>query len=153
MKIIITGTPGTGKTSTAKKIAGKMKLKLVNEKSFALKTKTGKKKGKETEVDLKKFRKKMNEFLKKEKNVVLEGHLLCEIKLNADYVFVLRTKPELLEKRLRKRNYSEIKILDNVFCEKTNYCGKKAGKNYVKVIEVSSNRNFEAAKKILEKIR
>ena len=154
MKIIITGTPGTGKTVIGKKLAGKLKYELVNEKDFALKTKTGKRKGKEVEVDLKKFGKKMNEFLKGKNNAIIEGHLLCEMRIKADLVFLLRTERKVLEKRLKKKGYNEVKIQDNIFCEETGYCRKKALKNYSKVIEIRNEKSLNSSlQKILKKIR
>src|SRR3989338_7729746 len=124
MIIVITGTPGTGKSVLAKFVAKKYKLSLVQDKVFARKNKCGKidAKTKEFEVDLQKFRKKIKEFLKTRSNSVLEGHLFCEFPLKADKVFVLTCEPKILEKRLRKRNYSEVKVLDNVFCEQEGYC-------------------------------
>jgi adenylate kinase len=153
MKILITGTPGTGKSVIAEKLAEKMGFKLVNEKDFALKTRTGKRKGKEIEVDLKKFQEKMNSFLEK-KDAVIEGHLLCEIQIKADLVFLLRSKREVLEKRLKQKGYNEVKIQDNVFCEETGYCRKKALKNYNKVIEVKNEKSLNSSlQKILKKIK
>ncbi|MFH1694931.1 MAG: AAA family ATPase [Candidatus Micrarchaeota archaeon] len=154
MKIIITGTPGTGKTVIGKKLAGKLKYELVNEKDFALKTKTGKRKGKEIEIDTEKFEKKMNKWLKEKKQIIIEGHLLCEMKIKADLVFLLRAKREILEKRLKKKGYNEVKIQDNIFCEETGYCRKKALKNYNKVIEVRNEKSLNSSlQKILKKIR
>ncbi len=154
MKVLITGIPGTGKTVLAEKLKEKLNWKTVNEKDFALKTKTGKRKGSEVEIDLKKFQKKMNEFLKKKENIIIEGHTLCEMKINTDLFFVLRTKRKILEKRLRKRGYTEIKIQDNLYCEETNYCKKKAEKNYKKIIEIKNEKNLKSSiQQILKKIK
>lgn len=153
MKIVITGVPGTGKTEIAGKIGKKLKYNILNEKDFALKTKTGKKNGKEIEIDTVKFRKKINEFLKTEKNIIIEGHVLCEIKIKADLVFLLRTKPELLEKRLKKRKYNEVKIQDNLFCERTDYCRKKCLENYSDFIEIKNEKSItNSTEKIMKKI-
>jgi len=45
----------------------------------------------------------------------IEGHLSHRVDL--DYCIVLRTRPEVLEKRLKKRGYSEEKIRENVEAE------------------------------------
>jgi len=154
MKIIITGTPGTGKTVIAGKLGKKLEYKVINEKDFALKTKSGKKKGKEIEIDTKKFEKKINEFLKEKDNLVLEGHVLCEMKINVDKIFVLRTKREILEKRLKKKKYNEVKIQDNLFCEEIDYCSKKALKNYKKVTEIMNEKTLNSSiQKIIKKIK
>ncbi len=154
MKILITGTPGTGKTEIAEILKKKLGYKVINEKDFALKSKSGKKKNKEIEIDAKKFEKKINEFLKEKDNLIIEGHVLCEMKIKVDLVFLLRTKSELLEKRLKKRDYSEVKILDNVFCEKTGYCKEKSLKNYKKVIEIKNEKTLNSSiQKIIKKIK
>ncbi|MEK6821013.1 MAG: AAA family ATPase, partial [archaeon] len=62
--------------------------------------------------------------------IIIEGHLLCEIALPLTCLLVLTCDPEVLEKRLRKRGYSDVKIFDNVFCEDTGYCLSRAQKNY-----------------------
>ncbi len=154
MKILITGTPGTGKTALAGKLGKKLGFKVVNEKDFALKTKTGKKKGKEVEINAKKFQKKINEFLKKQENAIIEGHVLCEMKIKADSVFLIRAKGKTLEKRLRKKGYNEVKIQDNLFCEETGYCKKKSVKNYGKVVEIRNEKTLNSSlQKILKKIK
>jgi len=152
--IVITGTPGTGKTVIAEKIAEKMGFRLINEKDFALKTKTGKLKKKEVEIDAKKFEKKINAILEKRRGILIEGHVLCEMKIKADIVFLLRTKTKILEKRLRKKGYNEIKIQDNLFCEETDYCKKKSIENYRKVIEIRNEKTLNSSiQKIIKKIK
>jgi len=141
MKLMITGTPGCGKTTLAKKIAKKFKLICINEKEFALKNSIGKFNDEnELEIPIKLFEKKTNDFLSKNDNVVFEGHTLCEMKLKVDKVILLNVDPEELELRLENRHYSTEKIMDNVFCEGINYCKKKVFKKYSKkmIIELNS---------------
>ena len=144
MRIIITGVPGTGKTCIAKKLGKKIKAKVINELEFARKKRIGKREGKERVIPLKQFEKSLNKEVKKFRNAIIEGHLLCEIKLKADKLILLRAKPEEIEKRLRKKGYKEEKILDNVFCEETGYIKEKLLKNYPKnkIIEIKSEKNI-----------
>jgi len=131
MKLIITGSPGTGKTTLAKKIAKKYKLTYFNEKDFALKNKIGSfNEENELEIPIGAFEKKANVFLTSHKNVVFEGHVLCEMKLRVDKVFLLTLDPEELEMRLENRGYSMEKLMDNVFCEGIDYCKKHVYRNY-----------------------
>lgn len=155
MKLIITGTPGTGKTSIAKALSKSLKVKVLNEKDFINAQKLGKldEKTGEIEVDVKELEKKLNLWLGKQKNAIVEGHLLCETRLKADLVIVLRAEPKFLEKRLAKRNYKQEKILDNLFAEQNGYCLKKAQKNYgrKKTVEVFSSKSIKETSSIILK--
>ena len=134
MRILITGTPGVGKTAIAKRLGAALGFKVVNEKEFALKEGIGEFDAAENElvVPLKKLEVRLNKFLAKHKDVIVEGHLLCEIKAKADAVVLLTCDPERLASRLELRGYNEVKIQDNVFCEGIGYCRKQVKRNYPK---------------------
>ncbi len=134
MRLGITGTPGVGKTSVAKELSEFFGFKVINERDFSVKEKIAEfdKETNELVVDIDKLEKKLNRFLKKRKNVIFEGHMICETKADFDYLIVLTCNPELLEFRLSLRGYSEEKIQDNVFCEGIDYCKKWAERNYGK---------------------
>jgi len=150
MRIIITGTPGTGKTTAGKALARRLKGKYVNEHSFCLRHGIGKIDGKSRElvVDAKQLEKALKKSLAKEKNFVLEGHLVCETKVPADLIVVLSCGPKELEKRLGKKGYSDEKALDNLHCESTQYCLKKATANYGKRLVLRAD-NSKGIKKTL----
>jgi len=147
MKLLITGSPGTGKTAIAKKLGRSLKCTVINEKDFALEKGLGKwgHDSNELEIPLGKIAKELNKKMEKEKSVILEGHVLCECKLKVDAVIVLRVHPEILEARLEARGYKAEKIQDNVFCEGIDYCKKKALKSYgkKKLAEVSNEKGIK----------
>lgn len=146
MNILVTGTPGTGKTLIAREIGNLLNAKVINEKDFALSNKLGSFNDEnELEIPLSLIQKKANSFLLKNKNIIFEGHVLCEAKLKVDAVIVLKVSPEELESRLEGRRYSPEKIMDNVFCEGIDYCLKHAKRNYSKnkIIVVNSNPNYK----------
>jgi adenylate kinase len=131
MHLLVTGTPGVGKTTLAKNLGKKLKLKVINEKDFALQNSLGIFNDEnELEIPLKAFEKKANAFLKKNKNVIFEGHTICEMKLDVDKIILIKMDPEQLEMRLEQRSYSPEKIMDNVFCEGIEYCKKHLLKNF-----------------------
>ena len=128
VKMILTGVPGTGKDTVAKQLAAQgfswiSINQLVKEKKLWKK----KEKGCLT-VDLK----RLETGLRKEtskihgKDIVIDGHLACEIPIKSDFCIVLRTSPDILRKRLEKRNYPKKKTEDNVMCEELDYCTQKA---------------------------
>lgn len=157
MKLIITGTPGTGKSTLGKALAKKFKCRLVSEIAFVKRHGLGKldKASGELVVDTKKLEHALNLLLEKQKNVVVEGHLLCETRLKADLVIVLRQDPAALEKILAKRGYNDVKVLDNVFAERNGYCLMQAKKHYLhkKIVEVFVAKSIkETTSKILSEL-
>ena len=97
-------------------------------------------------ADFRKLKTHLNALLK-EKNIILESHLLCDLKLEADLVIVLRCNPKELEKRLFKRKYSKTKLKENVLSEILDYCYINALKNYgSKVMQLESTKRIGIAK-------
>ena len=147
MRIIITGSPGVGKTSAARSLGKKLGCQVLNEKQIALEQKIGKWNPKEDElvIPLEPYAKALNRLFLEKKNVVIEGHLLCELKARPDFVVLIRVHPELLEGRLHLRNYSEEKVQDNVFCEGIDYCKKHVERNYPKgkIVEIESGKTIK----------
>jgi adenylate kinase len=140
-RIIITGTPGTGKTVIACALCKILKAKLfdVNEivkrKKLYSRIEDGC-----LVVDLKALKTELDEAFKAANNVVAEGHVLCELPVKADYVFVLRTRPDKLRERLERKGWNDKKIEDNVEAEILDYCTIHALRNYknAKVFEIES---------------
>ena len=154
MRIAISGTPGCGKTTFAKALGKRLGFKVFNEKDFALKNRLGAfNEQDELEIPLDEFEKKANTFLKKNDNVILEGHTLCEMKLLVDKFIIITVDPETLQLRLELRKYSEEKIMDNTFCEGVEYCKKHAKRNYpLKLIVVESKEQEQMLSYILAKL-
>lgn len=142
---LITGTPGTGKTSLAKVLGKMLKAEVLNDAEFCLKQKIGSKNSfGELEVEPEKLQKTLKSFLSgKKKNLILEGHLFCEVKFSADFAILLHCSAKNLEKRLLKKGYSMEKACDNIFCEETGYCKKMVLKNFpkAKLLELECDKN------------
>ncbi|MBI5228158.1 AAA family ATPase [Candidatus Micrarchaeota archaeon] len=128
MRIVLTGCPGTGKSTIAKALAAELGLELVDIKKIVNKNKLADKKH---EVDLVLLFKRLA-FLKKKNNYLVEGHLACEIKLPNDLVIVLRTNPATLKKRLAKRKYGKQKLEENILAEVLDYCTQRVEAVYRK---------------------
>lgn len=126
MRIIITGSPGTGKSSIALKLSKLLKIPIIDLKSIVKKHRLAK--GKESEVDIPKLRKFLlsdNGPVSKSRNYIIEGHLACEMKIPADFIIVLRTNPTVLKGRLTKRGYKKFKIEENLMAEMLDYCSQR----------------------------
>ncbi len=141
--VAITGTPGVGKTSISRKLHKKIRGSvLIDVNSVAKDNKLylGKDRSGEKIVDIKKLARIINIAIKKIDNrvILLEGHLLCDMKIDGATAIVLRIHLDVLKKRLLKRKYGIEKIRDNVICEATDYCGIHARRNYRNVREFLS---------------
>jgi len=147
MKIVITGTPGTGKSIIADILGKALRQRVVHINDFAKKNRLfiGKSGGSYI-VDLKRLKRKLEKI-----DGVLESHLLCDISLLDSIVFVLRCNPKVLAKRLLKRKYLRKKIKENLEVEALDYCSIKAEKNYNKVYDVDTTSRTigQAVKKII----
>ena len=144
MRIVITGTPGVGKSTIAAKLGQRLKFVVVSEKDFCEKRRIGRfnPRLKEREVPLGRLTKELSKFLKENDHVIVEGHLSCECKLRpVDAVIVLRLDPDRLDFRLSERKYSDVKIQENVLVEGIDYCLKYAKRNYgERVFEVKNDK-------------
>jgi adenylate kinase len=144
--IIITGTPGTGKTTIAEKLCRKLnnsELLRSNSliKEFGLykyRTKDG-----ELVADMERLRNELERKARKSAadTVIIEGHLLCDIRIKGATAIVIREHLRKLQKRMIARHYKESKINNNIVAEAVDYCGINAEKNYEKVYEIIGGDN------------
>jgi len=109
MYIVLTGTPGTGKTSAAKVLASRG-YAIITVEELAKKHECLDDANMEVDTDaLALAVQQPNE------TVILEGHLAHF--LPGQITIVLRCHPEIIRKRLTERGYDSEKILENVEAE------------------------------------
>lgn len=155
--IVITGVPGTGKTSLSNLLKKRLQsaevihvTEVVNKKKlFSSYAKDGSK-----IVNLKRLKAELDGLIDKsdKKTVVLESHLLCEIRIKNAKVIVLREHLSIIKRRLEKRGYGKEKIRADLVSEATDYCGIVSAKNYSHVFETFARdpRIFTNIMKIIE---
>ena len=120
MKIVITGNPGTGKHTSAKLVARRLKAEIVDINKLAIENEAiAEKTAKGLEVDMKKLGRLLAGILKKKGNFVIVGHLAPYVLKTAgiDMVAVLRHSPARLEQTLQERGYIREKVNENVSAE------------------------------------
>lgn len=149
MIITLTGTPGTGKTTVSEKLDG---FKVIDLTRFVREHGLGEDVEKEFEVDIQQMKDELEKKVGKDEDVIVEGHLSHHFP--SDYCVVLRCNPEELEERLRKRDYSESKIKENIESEKLDVILTEAVDKQEKIIEVDTTdmNAGETAKEIMRKI-
>ncbi len=128
--IIVTGTPGTGKTTIAKEIARKLKFKYIDANDIIKKEKLREKYDKERDtyiVNERKLAKALVEIAKKEKNVIIDSHMSHFMpKKYVGLCIVTKCKIPELKKRMRKRGYNELKTKENIDAELFDICLNEA---------------------------
>jgi adenylate kinase len=133
MIVIVTGTPGTGKTTFAKKYAKEHKLKYIDVNKLIEEKKLYDGIDKERDskiVDTKKLSKELVALSKKEKSMVIDSHLSHYLpKECVDKCFVTKCSLPGLKKRLEKRGYSEKKVRENMDAEIFDICRQEALEN------------------------
>lgn len=128
MIILITGTPGVGKTTVSSILVEKTCAylvdinKLVDEKH--LYTGIDEERGYKI-VDMDALFKEMNEIIDEiddpDKHIVVEGHL-SHLFENSDIVIVLRANPDILKDRMKTKGWKAAKIRENIEAEAIDVC-------------------------------
>jgi adenylate kinase len=159
--VVITGTPGTGKSSVAEVVAKRLGAKLISlniiaAESGALSTKDLARDT--TLIKTGQLRKALNKLLKEgEEDVVVEGHFGELVpKAHVRMAVVLRTNPLVLRDRLRKRGYSAEKVKENVEAELLDACLIAAveafGEDAVREVDTTEMTPEDAAEQVLAAI-
>ena len=132
--IFITGTPCTGKTTIASKLNGH--LIKINDVAINHDFVLGIDEDKGYKViDIEKLSDYVDNLTKNcDELLIFEGHLshLCD---GADKVIVLRVRPEILESRLKARDYSDSKIHENLEAEALGVCTAEAYEKYGDIVQ------------------
>lgn len=112
MRVALTGTPGTGKTTVADRIETDLEVihlgELVDDEGLTV---THDPDRRTDVVDLDRLRRRLEDHT----GAIFEGHIAHH--LEVDRVLVLRCHPDELERRLRSRTVSERSIRENAESE------------------------------------
>ena len=146
--ILVTGTPGVGKTTVSHKLASKLDAVYIGITELVKKKKliTSVDEDRRTLIaDTEKVSKQLQETLAKtEGSIIIEGHYAVDVvpKKDVNTVFVLRRDPRELKGAMEKRGYGEKKLWENLAAEILDVCLWDAlsacGSDKVCEIDVSS---------------
>ena len=152
MSLVITGNPGVGKHTIAKKIAKLLKFQLIDINKIALDSKVVKRSKDTIDVDVV----KLKQILKNKifKDSVIVGHLAPYVisKSQIKYAIILRKSPYKLIAIYKKRKYSKQKMHENLESEILGIIAydaiKKFTKNKTYQIDASLDSISNTTKKI-----
>jgi len=124
--IIITGTPGTGKTTISKALAKEIHADYLSLTRFV----TAKglysaidRERKTRIVDIERTRKSLRKLIPKGRMIIVDTHVADSIpRERTRKVIVLRCHPKVLDSRLRKKGWSGNKVRENVLAEILDAC-------------------------------
>ncbi|MDQ1280493.1 MAG: adenylate kinase [Thermoproteota archaeon] len=134
--IVITGSPGVGKSTVSKALADKLEALYVSLTDVVKNEKLTLRFDEQRDTfiaDLNRLSKRVEEIIGDAPgDVIIEGHYAPDVvpASLASHVFVLRFDPDSLRTRLEKRGYSEKKILENIESEALDICLVNAIERY-----------------------
>jgi adenylate kinase len=157
--IIVTGTPGTGKTTVAKKLAKLLNADYVDVnqviKTHELSEGYDRKRRCKI-IDTKRLNKWLGKIIEKSKDFcVIDSHLSHYLpKEIVSKCIVTKCNLKLLSMRLKRRGYPTAKVKENLECEIFDIClteAQDAGHDTI-VIDTSKKADYESLiKKIMKK--
>ena len=156
MIIIVSGTPGTGKTLVAKALATAMKHEYIDVKRLISDRKLSQgydRKRKCEIIDPKALNKILIKLIKEDKELVIDSHLSHYLpKRYVDRCIITTCSLSELSRRLKKRGYSKEKVRENLDSEIFEVCRSEALENghRVVVLDTTKGYNMEA---LIKKLR
>jgi len=162
--IIISGTPGCGKTSVANELSELINAKIISLNELAISSDFSFEYDNERKTYIVDFKIFLPYIIKKIKNIkkenpqflLIESHFSDIIpNKHIDYVFILRCDPDELVNRLKGKNYNLKKITENVQAEILGNCVNFFIQKKIKkpLFEIdTTNLSIESVAKTIEDI-
>ena len=154
MRLCISGTPATGKTTIAKLLAKKLKWKLIELNKLAedknLYCGYDRKRNVKI-VDIEKVKKDVEGL--KEKNLIIESHYAHYMPCNL--VIILRVNPAEMRKRGEEKGWKKEKMEENLEAEIMEICKQEAFELGRKILEIdTTGKKYEnIVKEIINKLK
>ena len=154
--IVISGTPGTGKTHIAKALSKILNGIHIELSKFVIERKLYTSYDNERKsyvIDENKVREELSKIINelKDKNIIVDGHY-GELTPNPDIIIILRLHPLELERRLKEKSWDYEKVRENVAAEILGVCLSNAisehGIDKIYEIDVTNKSLDEILKEI-----
>ena len=156
--VVVTGVPGTGKSTVARLLAERLGARCVDVSKTAVEMGflEGWDEERETGVaDLEALSDYVSKLLSKSDSIVVEGHYAHDVvpEDEATHVFVLRRHPIELKAELESRGYSRRKVRENLEAEMLDVCLVEAlskfGPEKVWELDVSRRKPEEVVEEMM----
>jgi adenylate kinase len=117
MAIVITGNPGVGKHTIARKLGAELGFAIIDLNQIAITKGIFEKKGSTLDVDVNKLSRAVKKMIKR--NTIVVGHLAPYVipRRQVKFALVLRKSPYKLISVYKKRKYSKKKAFENLGSE------------------------------------
>jgi len=126
--ILVTGTPGVGKTAVSRLLASKLNAVHIDLGDLVKREnlKSGIDKTRDTLIaDIDKVSRRVQEIINNSNHdIIVDGHYATDVvpPETVDLVFVLRRNPDELKKTMEERGFKEEKIYENLAAEILDVC-------------------------------
>lgn len=158
--LIITGTPGVGKSSVSELLASRVDARSISLGALVEKEELHVEVDRKRDTlvaDVKRLRERVEEIIANSVgDIVVEGHYAVDIVPSEDVhlVFVLRRDPQELERVLRERLYGEEKVRENLAAEILDVClydaVARCGVNGVCEVDVTGRKVEDVVEEIVQ---
>lgn len=158
--LIVTGTPGVGKSSASELLASRIGARLISLGALVEKEELHVRvdRNRDTLVaDMKRVRERVEDTIANSVgDIVVEGHYAVDVVPPEDVhlVFVLRRDPQELERVLRERLYREEKVRENLAAEILDVClydaVTRCGVNSVCEVNVTGRKVEDVVEEIVQ---
>lgn len=148
--IVVSGTPATGKTTVAKKIAKACGYKYVDVNKIIKENKLCEEYDKARHcniVDVEKLKQVLANEIAKGADLVIDSHMAHFLgKKYVDLVVITTCELKTLEKRLRERKYPESKVRENLDAQIFEICKVEAEEAGHTILEIDTEKEIEIKK-------
>jgi len=163
MIIVVTGTPGVGKSAASKLLAPRLGAVHVDLSSLALKERLtlGRDEKRQTAVaDISRLKESLEEKISLSgPSLIIEGHYASDVVASdkVSFIFVLRKNPWKLKAELESRGYGPEKVRENVEAEILDVCLVEAiaayGEDRISEIDVTDKGPEEVVEELASTVK
>ncbi|MFW5990659.1 MAG: adenylate kinase family protein [Candidatus Nanoarchaeia archaeon] len=147
-RILVSGTPATGKTTLSKALAGEMKLKLIDVNNLISQENLSEGYDEQRQCQIIDEDKLVKVLISRiSEGGVIDSHMSHYVPPKyADFCIITHCDLKTLKKRLKERGYSQDKVEENMEAEIFDICGQEAYEMGHRIVEVNTDKEIDIKK-------